>query len=250
MIHAYNKLYLEKARKSLAQMLDFAVYEINQDAKIFFDLFTASRVASLFEIGDANTVAGKSGIELAYDVLAQSGISAQQVQQVQPLQADQSAQLLQSAQTQQERETQREKQIGQINAPSEEYLAGWALAYYQWETSQRFSTINRYVPIKDIIDMYNPYHEMDIKQFSDRMNELILLAKPETNLKMLRKQAGFSQSQLANESGVPVRTIQQYEQRQKNINKAQAEYIFMLASVLKCKPIDLIELVPRYNKCK
>ena len=42
---------------------------------------------------------------------------------------------------------------------------------------------------------------------------------------------------------MPVRTIQQYEQRQKNINKAQAEYLIMLSDVLCCEVIDLMEKV-------
>jgi len=42
---------------------------------------------------------------------------------------------------------------------------------------------------------------------------------------------------------VPVRTIQQYEQRQKSINKAQAEYLMMLARALHCNAEDLIEPV-------
>ena len=53
----------------------------------------------------------------------------------------------------------------------------------------------------------------------------------------------MSQSELAEQSGVPVRTIQQYEQRQKSINKAQAEYLMMLANALHCKAEDLIEPV-------
>ena len=66
-------------------------------------------------------------------------------------------------------------------------------------------------------------------------------AKSETNLKLLRKKAGLSQRKLADLSSVPVRTIQQYEQRQKNINKAQAEYLVMLAKVLCCEVEDLME---------
>lgn len=42
-------------------------------------------------------------------------------------------------------------------------------------------------------------------------------------------------------SGIPMRTIQQYEQRQKNINKAKAEYVVMLAKTLFCTGEDLIE---------
>ena len=50
-------------------------------------------------------------------------------------------------------------------------------------------------------------------------------------------------SDFADCSGVPVRTIQQYEQRQKNINKAQAEYLVVLAKVLCCEVGDLIEKI-------
>jgi len=36
---------------------------------------------------------------------------------------------------------------------------------------------------------------------------------------------------------------QQYEQRQKNINKAQVEYLLMLAQALCCRVEDLVEKV-------
>lgn len=125
----------------------------------------------------------------------------------------------------------------------EEFWTGWALAYYQWETSLSFAEIVRYIPIKDILALYSPYHEMDIRQLVDKMNTLYRAAKPETNLKFLRQKAGLSQRMLAELSGVPMRTIQQYEQRQKNINKAQAECLVLLAKVLCCTVDDLIEKV-------
>ena len=37
------------------------------------------------------------------------------------------------------------------------------------------------------------------------------------------------------------RTIQQYEQRKKNFNKAQAEYLVRLSKALYCEPEDLFE---------
>lgn len=40
--------------------------------------------------------------------------------------------------------------------------------------------------------LYSPYHEMDIRQFVDKMNELYRAAKPDTNLKLLRKNAGLT----------------------------------------------------------
>lgn len=73
------------------------------------------------------------------------------------------------------------------------------------------------------------------------MNELYRAAKPDTNLKLHRLKADLTQKELADASGVPLRTIQQYEQRQKNINKAQAEYLVMLARALCCDVEDILE---------
>lgn len=126
---------------------------------------------------------------------------------------------------------------------SEEFWTGWALAYYQWVTAMRFSEIVKYIPIKDIMNLYSPYHEMDIRQFVDKMNIMYKEAKPDTNLKLFRNKAGLSQSQLADLSGISVRTLQQYEQRQKNINKAKVETLVALAKVLCCEVEDLVEYV-------
>ena len=213
MIHAYDKVYLENARRNLARMLDFAVYDLEYDIAVFFDMFIKSGIASRFENGDFNILAGKSGVELAYEVTDRCG------------------------------QNKRDIKPRYTADRSEEYWLGWALAYYQWETGLSFANIIKYIPIKDILALYTPYHEMDIRHFVSRMNKMYLTAKPDTNLQMFRKKAGLSQKQLAEFSGVPLRTIQQYEQRQKNINKAQGEYLIMLSKVLCCKSEDLIEYV-------
>ena len=101
--------------------------------------------------------------------------------------------------------------------------------------------------ITEVRLLYTPYHEMDVRQFADKMNELYRAAKPETNLKAMRTLAGLSQSELAGQADVPVRTIQQYEQRQKDINKAQAETLLRLARALNCNVEDLMEKVPPLN---
>jgi transcriptional regulator with XRE-family HTH domain len=91
--------------------------------------------------------------------------------------------------------------------------------------------------------LYEPYHEMDIRQFCDKMSELYRMKRPDTNLKRIRKLAGLTQNELAAQSGIPLRTIQQYEQRQKDINKAQAEYLILLSKALHCSAEELIEKV-------
>ena len=213
MIHAYDKIYLDKARTALGRMLDFAVYDLKYDIEDFFALFITSGIAARFEKGDYRVIVGMSGVELAYKVLE---LTKGEENRIKP----------------------------QYSADrSEEYWAGWALAYYQWDTALSFEEIVRAVPMKRIVQMYSPYHEMDIRQFCDKMNELYRTAQPETNLKALRQRSGLSQRDLAEQSGVPLRTIQQYEQRQKSINKAQAEYLFMLARSLCCEIEDLLEKV-------
>ena len=213
MIHAYDKIYLDKARTALGRMLDFAVYDLKYDIEDFFALFITSGIAARFEKGDFGVIVGMSGVELAYKVLE---LTKGEETRIKP----------------------------QYSADrSEEYWAGWALAYYQWDTALSFEEIVRAVPMKRIVEMYSPYHEMDIRQFCDKMNELYRTAQPETNLKALRQRSGLSQRDLAEQSGVPLRTIQQYEQRQKSINKAQSEYLLMLARALCCNMEDLLEKV-------
>ena len=213
MIRAYSKVYLEKARTNLGRMLDFATYDLGYDPGEFFGHFINCGLAERFAKGDFTLIAGMSGVELAYRVLE---LTHNQVEHPKPrYTADRSP----------------------------EYWAGWVLAYYQWETAMPFEGILDYIPLYDIIRMYSPYHEMDVRHFCDRMNELYREANPDTKLKQLRQRAGISQNNLAELSGVPKRTIQQYEQRQKSINKAQAEYLIMLARALRCNAEDLIEPV-------
>ena len=213
MMHAYDKLYLDKARTALARMLDFAVYDLHYDISQFFDFFLASGIAKRFEQGDFTILAGMSGVELAYTVLENVGLAQERI-----------------------------KPNYTVDR-SEEYWTGWALAYYQWQTALSFADINRYVPIKTVQSLYNPYHEMDIRHFAERMTELYKEAKKDTNLKLLRVKAELTQKELAELAAVPLRTIQQYEQRQKNINRAQAETLARIAKQLYCNIEDLLERV-------
>lgn len=213
MMNAYDKIYLESARKSLARMCDYAVYDLKYDLEEFFDMFIKSSYAKRFEHGESNVVAGHSGVELAYDILDETGKLSLRIEPQYTMNK------------------------------SKEYWLGWALAYYQWYTGLSFAEIIKYVPIKKILKLYSPYHEMDVRHFVNKMNELYWETKKETNLKIRRKKLGISQSKLAELTGIAVRTIQQYEQRQRDINKAKAEYLVILARVLYCNVEDLMEKV-------
>ena len=79
-------------------------------------------------------------------------------------------------------------------------------------------------------------------QVMDRLQQLRQGARFATYLKKIRQHSGLSQSDLALQTGIPLKTIQQYEQGRKDINKAQAEYIIKLSRALCCRPEDLLEM--------
>jgi transcriptional regulator with XRE-family HTH domain len=72
-------------------------------------------------------------------------------------------------------------------------------------------------------------------------DEIRACAFPQTNLKRIRESAGLTQSQLAEQAAVSLRSIQMYEQRNKDINKAQAITLAKIARVLNCAIEDTLE---------
>ena len=210
MIHAYDKIYLAQARNSLGLMIDFVVYDLEQDLNTFWEVFINSDICKKFEKGSSRVVAGMSGVEMAYEVLGDKYW-----------------------------EIERKPVMNR----SAEYWLGWALAYYQWDTGLSFKKIDEMIDIMDLFSMYTKYHEIDIRHFCDKLNEIYYAKNADTNLKKIRQKSGLSQSQLAIVTDIPVRTIQQYEQRQKDINRARAEYLIKFAKALYCDPEDLLEKI-------
>ncbi len=211
MIHAYAENYLVHSRNNFGRMLDVGVNGFKYPLKEFYRLFLESALSVSFAEGEPNALAGHSGIELAFEVLSEHNLPVPQ------------------------------SKIRLSSDRSPEYWTGWALAYYQWRRCWPFQEIESFAPIEDIRSLYHPFHEMDILKFVERMDEWYHEAHPESRLKSYRRDAGLSQSQLASLSGVPLRTIQQYEQRNKNINAASAEALLNLAQALHCTPSTLME---------
>lgn len=210
MRYAYDKVYLYNAQRSMAAMLHYACIDCGMMLEDYYDLFLNSEISKQFGMGDPFVVAGMSGIEMAIEVMQ---MNEQDI-------------IMPSSNMKK----------------SMEYWTGWVLAYYQWITGKEFRRINREIPIQEIRELYNPYHEMDISQVIDRIDIQIKEKGYDVCLKYYRKLAGLSQSELARLTGIPIKTIQQYEQGRKDINKAQVDYIFRLSEALCCNPKDLLEI--------
>jgi DNA-binding XRE family transcriptional regulator len=126
-----------------------------------------------------------------------------------------------------------------ITSNSNEYWAGWILAYLQCNLSKSFDSIIKRISMKDILNQYHPYHEMDERSFVEDVYRKYF-AKI-SGLQMLRKKSKLSQRELSEKSGVNVRTIQMLEQKQNDINHAHAITLYNLAKTLHCKMEDLID---------
>ena len=124
---------------------------------------------------------------------------------------------------------------------SHEYWIGWAVCYYQWFSARSYSDIFSVLSFEDLERMYYTLHEADITKFVDIAEERMREHFNETNLKRIRSSYGCTQSELAKRSGVSLRSIQMYEQRNKDINKASAETLFRIARVLGCTMENLLE---------
>ena len=211
-MRAYSIDYVESAQRIMGDMLDYAVNSYDMDADTYFDMFLVSNAAEQFERGNPRYVAGMTGCELVKEVIRKSGLTFPDLPDEMYLDK------------------------------SPEYWAGWALAYYQWYTGKTFSKIHKAVSIEDMLSMYPTLHEADIMKFVEIMDAKIKTFYIDTNLKRLRTIAGLSQSELAEMSGVPLRQIQLFEQRQRDINKTQAINLFRISRALGCCSEDLLEL--------
>ena len=208
---AYPETLLPNARSQLADAADYAVVDLGVPIDEFFSLFAASDWARRIERGDRSTVLGISGIELAQNVLA-------------------------------EKTGEREfKTARESLRRTKAYWTGWVLAYYQWKSNRTFREILRALPASTIEQMYGVYHEAPEERFAATADEILREKIPETRLKRVRSAYGCSQSRLSEMSGVGLRSIQMYEQRRKDINKAEAESVLRLARALGCEIEDIME---------
>lgn len=211
MIHAYREMYVNKAQRRLGEAYDYAINYCGFSGEEFTSLFLTSSLSKQIEKGNPSIIVGKSGIEIVGDIV---------------------------------RET-KNKEIELVSyenyVRSKEYWIGWAIAYYQWFKDRSFTDIFNVVSYQELTRMYTTLHEADISKFVEIIDERIKEHSKETNLKRLRRNCNLSQTELSNISDVALRSIQMYEQRHKDINKASSETLYKLSKALYVPMEELLE---------
>lgn len=203
MIRAYNEIYLNAVMRNLAAMFDIAINAMELDPVDFASDFSRSAIASGIEKGNPKYLCGKSATELLEELLGRD-VAYTQI----PLDR------------------------------SPEYWAGWVLAYTQWYLDKPFASILNVIPFDKLISLYNPYHEAVETKTAEYIKSLYPNGSALKRIRLLRN---LSQKQLADLSGVKLRSIQCYEQGDINIHNAQAETLRALAKVLDCTIGDLLQ---------
>ena len=210
-MRAYQEIYLNKAQTALGDAFDYAINTCHIPGSDFVKLFTASSVSRRMENGEPALLAGKSGIEIAADVLLET--------------------------TGKPPEADPQEHLGR----TQEYWIGWAVCYYQWFSARSYSDIFNVFSYEDLANMYYTLHEADITKFVDIADERIHAHFKDTNLKRIRSAYGCTQAELARRSDVTLRSIQMYEQKNKGINKASAAALYRISKVLGCSMESLLE---------
>ena len=217
MSHSYDESLLSQAVNTLGKAFDFADKHLPGGMEHFFDLFVVSPTARTFDGPDAQPAVGISGIVLVLSVCdsgQNSGLDT----------------MLMSGRRLPRDQRDRARWCGEV------------LAYHQWETGRTFRSISTYLSAADLIALHADYRVASPRVVSAVIEKSFARTSSPTRLKTLRAAAGLTQAALASSSGVSLRSIQQYEQRKKDINHAQAISVYRLAQTLSCRMEDMLEL--------
>lgn len=213
MTRAYDEMYLPDAMCALGEFFDYAVNDHGAEGDEIADLFCMSGLARSFGRGEPWVVAGLSGCELFVRLSREFGYSVDGL--IKP-----------------------RMRMGK----TPEYWLGWIAAYAQWRLCISFDRLFTAMPYDEFITLYNPWHEASEERVAALLATKIEQARGETHLAAMRKRLGLSQRELAHQSGVSLRSIQMYEQRNKDINRAQACSVAALARVLHCSMENVLEM--------
>lgn len=215
-MHPYPEELLEGVMSTLGKAFEFADKHLPGGLESFYDLFVNSAAARTLDGPDAQPKLGSSGIELVLSVCETStpgGLDTMLMN-----------------------ERRRPKELHERAK-----WCGKMLAYHQWDTASSLRTIAMYLSLADLYELYETERIASARVVSLKITETYAVRNTPTRLRYYRAEAGLTQANLAKISGVSLRSIQQYEQRKKNINHAQARYVLGLAQALSCQMEDLLE---------
>ena len=193
MTHAYQEMYLNNAQALLGDAFDYAINACGIAGDSFMELFSVSSVSNRIENGEAAYIMGKSGIEAAVDVLVETTGKASTAKP--------------------KVNFNRSRDIGSAG-PSPTTSGSPAGSSAIFLRSSRLKICSGCMRLST---------KRTSAKFADIADAKVCEYFADTNLKRIRTLYGCTQAELARRSNVSLRSIQMYEQRNKDINKASAK---------------------------
>ena len=212
-VKAYDKKELPQVISKLGKAFEFAEKCLPEGAAGFYRRFANSSVAATCTGPDAHPEIGGSAIELVLDVNEDASIDT----------------LLMNEKRLSKQETRRLRWEAEL------------LCRYQWETGLPFPAVFRTLSPERLRALHADYAELPPAEVVQRISVPETHESTTTSLARIRRERGLSQAGLAKASGVTLRSIQQYEQRKKDISHAQARSVLALAQALSCTMEELLE---------
>lgn len=211
MMNAYDISYLDDAKSVLGECMECGVNLMGYTPDTFFRLFAKSRIGRLFGEGNPRYVSGRSGCELAIDIVHEISNEWKDVSWDYNIDK------------------------GPI------YWGGYIYARYQWEKGVPFLDLYKNGITMDWVLNNFILHEAPEEKFVEVANSYLANSDlGKTQLARLRAYWGLSQKMLSEKSGVTLRMIQLYEQGQNDLKSAKAETVMSLARALGCSVEELI----------
>lgn len=143
--HPYLEDDVQSFMEEFGIMMDYVVSFLHYNPNDFIQMFLATNLPLNIEHGNPKYILGKSGRELAYDVICKYN-------NLESIDFDDNNWQYQ---------------------PSIDYWSGSMLVLYQWHANIPYKEILENVSLDDIYKMYSKYHQMDETKFLDRMDEII-----------------------------------------------------------------------------
>ena len=212
MTNVYDREYIEESALCLAEAFDYAANECQMDIEMFMEMFEVSGYERRFEEKDPAVVLGLSGTELVCRTLQASGLYLN----FPPPQ----------------------KIYGECSV---QYWCGYFLVYLSFYAAKSIKSILSDISIDEFSEYVPALVRADEETRRSTLTGILSYVEAPVRLQEIRKECGYSQRELAQISGVNLRTLQQYEVRAKDINRAASQTILALARVLGCRIEDLME---------
>ena len=139
---------------------------------------------------------------------------------------------------------------GEIQKRRNFYGPGKFIIYssYQYDTEIRRIFRNKRICKDYVIEDFDSRLDASLKSNSQIREEdeakyafLLLSPKASTALEILRREQGLTRKGLSEESGIKIKTIEQYEQKVRNIQHAPFVFVYKLAKTLGCNMEDIVD---------